>query len=541
MTAPQHKARLVSSSRSSAGLVLNPVFEEAGRPVSDVPPLADRALREELECCLEAEGLAGKCGQICISHHRVGRRTVSVISLGLGKADALHPERLRRAMGDAARRLPEGLRGQKALRMALNLDESPWKEAAAGAVSPREDFEAGRRPDRMPHSLPDLLQAAVEGWSLGGYAYLEQQTRRKRRPEPRLDVQLCGGSPSRRSGWSEAVRRGEIVADAVRLARDLANAPANALNPVALARHARALARRCGLSCEVLDERAIQREKMAALLSVGQGSDAASRFIVLRYSPARTRAAARPLVLVGKGITFDSGGLSIKPARGMEDMKMDMSGGAAVLAALGAIARLGLAVPVVGLIPSAENMISGRASRPGDVVKTRAGLTIEIVNTDAEGRLILADALDYARKFKPALVVDIATLTGACMVALGDGVSGVLGNDLGALSRVRRASAGSGEKVWELPLYEAFFEQIRSETADMKNSGGRNGGAITAAALLAQFIEGVPWCHVDIAGPAWSDKDEGYRSRGATGAGVRLLVELARCVASNPGGVAGSP
>ncbi len=527
MTARKKTSRLVPLSRAPAGVVLNPVLEGSRRSAPE-GSLGYRDLRDDVERSLKADGFTGKRGQICISHHRLERRTVSVITVGLGDADGLHPERLREVMGDAARRLPDGLRGQNAVRLVLNLDESPWKEAASGEVPVADRFAAGRDPERAAYTLSGLLQAAVEGWGLGAYAFLDHQTRRKVRSTPGLEVQLRGRASRLRPSWGEAVRRGDVVVEAVRLARDLANTPANALNPAGLARHAQALAKRCGLSCEVLDEKALRREKMNALLSVGQGSDAVSKFIVLKHSGTRGRTRQRPLVLVGKAITFDSGGLSIKTARGMENMKTDMAGGAAVLAALGAIARLGLRIPVVGLIPSAENMISGCASRPGDVVKTRSGLTIEIVNTDAEGRLVLADALDYARKFKPALVVDLATLTGACVVALGDGVCGVLANDRDAISKVCRASAVSGEKVWELPLYKEFFDQIRSDTADMKNSGGRNGGAITAAALLAQFIEGVPWCHVDIAGPAWSDKEEAYRGRGATGAGVRLLVELAR-------------
>jgi leucyl aminopeptidase len=195
---------------------------------------------------------------------------------------------------------------------------------------------------------------------------------------------------------------------------------------------------------------------------------------------------------------------------------------------MGAIARLNVPVPVVGVIPSAENMISGSATRPDDVVRTRAGLTIEVVNTDAEGRLILADALDFARKFRPSLLVDVATLTGACVVALGESIIGLLSNDPAAAERVRAAAASSGEAVWELPLYREFFERIQCDAADMKNSGGRSAGASTAAALLARFVEGVPWCHLDIAGPAWCEKEIGYRGRGATGAAVRLLIELAR-------------
>ena len=270
---------------------------------------------------------------------------------------------------------------------------------------------------------------------------------------------------------------------------------------------------------------------MGALLSVAQGSAAPARFLILKYTPASGRAGSRrkkkPIVLVGKAVTFDSGGISIKPARGMEDMKMDMAGGAAVIAAMGAIAKIRPSTPAIGLIPCAENMISGEATRPGDIVESRGGLTIEVINTDAEGRLILADALDYGRRYDPDLVVDLATLTGACVVALGDVVSGLFSNSSAAADRVRDASVTSGELVWELPLYMPYFDQIRSTYADIKNSGGRAAGAITAAALLAHFAEDFPWCHLDVAGTAWSNKEAGYTSRGATGFGVRLLVALA--------------
>lgn len=517
------------------GALLLTAFEDGG-PVhekgelSTIPGVDGPQLGALVSAAARAEGFGGEAGQTLTIHPGKIGPGCPVVVLGLGKLAELHPEGLRRAMGELARRLPEGLRRRKPARLALPVHRSPWREALDGPVEPRLSFPAGRVPECAPWDLAALVQAAGEGWLLGQYSFLEHQTQKKKTPVAGLEVQLVGGPSGRSGGLRAALDRAEVLASSVVLARDLANTPANLLRPGDLARRCKELARRHGLGCRVLDLPAIRREKMGGLLGVGQGSEATPRFVVLEYRPPSRGAGkkpAKPLVLVGKAVTFDSGGLSIKPSKGMEDMKMDMSGGAAVLAALVAVSQLAPARPVVGLIPAAENMISGRSTRPGDVLKTRSGLTVEVVNTDAEGRLILADALDYARGFKPRLVVDVATLTGACVVALGESISGIMANDPRAADTVRAAAARTGEPVWELPLYREHFDQIRSDVADMKNSGGRAGGAITAAALLARCIEGVPWCHVDIAGTAWTDKDTGYQVRGATGAAVRLLVDLA--------------
>jgi leucyl aminopeptidase len=265
---------------------------------------------------------------------------------------------------------------------------------------------------------------------------------------------------------------------------------------------------------------------MNSFLSVASGSNEEPKFIILEYSGAKKSEA--PIVLVGKGLTFDSGGISIKPADKMDEMKTDMSGGAAVMGAVMAASNLQLPLNIVGLIPATENMLGGTAYRPGDILKSYSGKTIEVINTDAEGRLILADALSYASKYKPAAIIDVATLTGACIVALGDDVIGMLGTDDKLKSEINRAAKATGELVWELPLWESYSELIKSDIADYKNSGGRAAGTITAAAFLSKFVGDFPWVHLDIAGPAWRAKDITYIPKGASGVTVRLLVEFLR-------------
>ena len=328
------------------------------------------------------------------------------------------------------------------------------------------------------------------------------------------------------------LRLGRSIAGGTCLARDLVNHPGNTATPAFLAGRARALARRHeGLRCRVLDEAAMRREGMGALLGVSAGSAQPAKLILLEHglSPRRRGVRRRkPLVFVGKGVTFDSGGISIKPGSGMADMKMDMSGAAAVIGAMQVVAEAGLARPVVGIVPATENLLDGKAYKPGDVLTTMAGKTIEIDNTDAEGRLILADALTYAQRYEPEGIVDLATLTGACVIALGSHASGLMANDDGLAARVEAAAGATGERVWRLPLWPEYREQIKSLVADMKNTGGREGGAITAAALLAEFAGDTPWVHLDIAGTAWTNRARPYVPRGGVGVGVRLLFELAR-------------
>ena len=328
--------------------------------------------------------------------------------------------------------------------------------------------------------------------------------------------------------FTEGHRIGAAIGAGQSFARGIQVLPGNVCTPAYLGRVAEELAGRHGHGVTVLDKAAIVREKMGALLAVAQGSEEEPRFIVLEYRGAE----GPPVVLVGKGVTFDTGGISIKPAQNMEDMKYDMSGAAAVLGTFEMLGRLKPRAHVVGLIPSTENMPSGTAVKPGDVITSHLGKTIEVINTDAEGRLILCDALSWARRYKPACVIDIATLTGAIVVALGHVAAGVMGTDDGLVEEVRRAGERAGERVWPLPLWDEYRDLMKSDIADVKNAGGRPAGSISAGWFLREFVEGYPWAHLDIAGTAYTDREDPFRVKGPTGIGVRLFSELVLARAS---------
>jgi leucyl aminopeptidase len=344
-------------------------------------------------------------------------------------------------------------------------------------------------------------------------------------PPPRQLAVLAPGAKDP-APLRAAVERARILAECCNLSRELCNEPSNVLTPAAFADRAAAIARDVGLGVEVLDERAIEALGMGLLLGVAKGSAEPPRLIVLRHEP--QGAPARPVLgLVGKGITFDTGGISIKPADGMERMKDDMSGGAAVICSMRAIALLNAPIRVVGVVPTTENMPGGRAIKPGDILTGASGKTVEVINTDAEGRLILGDGLWYAQQQGATHLVDVATLTGACVVALGKAASGLFGQPDAWVDLIRRTAQRAGERVWPMPLYEEYAEQLRSEIADMVNSGGRPAGACTAAMFLKEFAGGLPWVHLDIAGTAWADEPKPYQPKGATGPAVRTLAELA--------------
>ncbi|MEJ7615748.1 MAG: leucyl aminopeptidase [Pyrinomonadaceae bacterium] len=332
----------------------------------------------------------------------------------------------------------------------------------------------------------------------------------------------------------EAARRGRIIGESVNFTRDLANEPGSHMTPTNMAERAREIAEQFGLEIDVLDQARMEQEGMGALLGVARGSEEPPQMIVLKYTPANANPETGNglLAFVGKGLTFDSGGISIKPAENMELMKYDMTGGASVLGAMRAIAQLKPGVSVLGVVPSSENMPSGRAVKPGDVLKAMSGKTIEVINTDAEGRLILADAITYAIKLGATRIIDMATLTGAVSIALGDVNAAVLGTDQELINEIIEAGKQVGEKFWQLPLDKEYSKQIKSEIADIKNTGGRKAGTITGAAFLKEFAEGVAWAHLDIAGVAWGDDAKPFRAKGPTGIAVRTLVRLAEHEAS---------
>ncbi len=345
--------------------------------------------------------------------------------------------------------------------------------------------------------------------------------RLKKKPEPAsklAHVAFLLGKKDQIEKAEAALAKGLAVGHGVNFARDLGNLPGNLCTPLYLAEAAESMAQELGFKCQVLDEQGIATQGMTSFLSVAKGSDVPPRLIVLEYQGGK----GKPVALIGKGLTFDAGGISLKPGEGMDEMKYDMCGAAAVLGAFRAVAEMGLALNVVGVIPACENMPSGRANKPGDVVAAMDGQTIEILNTDAEGRLILCDALTYAARFEPEVVVDLATLTGACVIALGHVSNGLFANDDDLADELLAAADRSGDLTWRLPLFEEYQEQLKSNFADMANIGGRPAGAITAACFLSRFAENYHWAHLDIAGTAWKSG----AAKGATGRPVPLLVEF---------------
>jgi len=376
-----------------------------------------------------------------------------------------------------------------------------------------------------PLGSETLLQAAVEGAVLGDFEPDRHKTDPKKGDKRVDSVRFFVDEET--IPLVEALRRGRVIAEAQNFSRTLANEPGNKLTPLKLAEEARQMAAEFGLGCEVLDEARMKQLGMGALLGVSQGSAEPPCLIVVRYSPAQPAANGAHLALVGKGVTFDTGGISIKPSDGMEKMKYDMSGAAAVLGAMRALAQLKPAICVTAFAPCVENMPSHRAQRPGDIVTSYLGKTIEVLNTDAEGRLILADALTYASRLGCTHMVDAATLTGAVAVALATVHVGLFANEASFLARIQTAAAKAGEKMWPLPLDDDYKELLKSAFADIANIGGRYGGAITAAKFLEEFVEGKPWAHLDIAGTAWLDDSKPHQSKGPTGVAVRTFIELA--------------
>ncbi len=460
-----------------------------------LPVRSDRLGKEPYDVdwkLLEALGFEGKANQVQI----VSSESRPTAVVGMGRTGEVDPAGLRSA------------------------------SAAAARASKGRGWLASSLLDAVPEGadIAEFAQAHIEGLVLGSYGYYDY----KSDPKPSKLKKVSVISPAD-GEVREALNRGQSVAEAVCLARDLINEPGGSLTPKKLAEVARRVAEEGegeALEMEVWDLKRIKKEKLGGLLGVNRGSEQEPRFVKLAWKPPEERGF---LALVGKGITFDSGGLSIKPASGMETMKMDMSGAAAVLSAMKAVKTLRPSVRVEGYMPITDNMTGGDATRPGDVLRMRNGKTVEVLNTDAEGRLILADALSLASEACPDAIVDLATLTGACMVALGSKVAGLMGNHDGWVRAVRKAAEVSGERVWHLPLPSDYRKQLDSEVADIKNIGNRWGGTLTAGLFLAEFVaDGIPWAHLDIAGPAWAESTEEETAKGGTGFGVRLLVELIR-------------
>lgn len=432
---------------------------------------------------------------------------------------------LSRSVGDVVPLLglkDSGLAASSVVAFGLGTREKYDNGAAFSAGVALGKKLAARPRDRVAVAVPASGDPAaiVEGLIVGTRAPDLRKSEPSRHPFGTLTIV---GPADASDSFDDAVLRGEVVGHAVNLARDLANTPPSEKSPTGLAARAREAAESAGLSVVVWDEAKIREERFGGLLGVAAGSEQPPAFVILEH---RKGGDSPTMAMVGKGVTFDSGGLSLKPSASMEDMKSDMTGAAVVLATMTAIARLGIEANVVGYLVMSENMVNGRAMKLGDVLTMRNGKTVEILNTDAEGRLILADALSYAAEQEPSGILDLATLTGACIVALGTKVAGLFANHDAFASDVIRASSQTGERVWRLPLDDDYRELIKSHVADLKNVGGKWGGAITAAKFLEEFVAGRPWVHLDIAGPSWADSESPSRDAGGTGCFVRTLVAL---------------
>ncbi len=442
---------------------------------------------------LAASGeLTGKWLEITLVHFVPGLAAQRLLVVGAGKRGKFGNSEQRRLAAAALRHL----KGRSIKKIAFLARESDRGAAAA--------------------------QAITEGLLLGGFDGDKYRSEKKNHAVE--SVALVGFDSAAQAGMD----RGRIIAEAQNFARELGNEPSNMLTPSLLAERAEKMAREAGLTIEILDEKRIAELKMGALLSVARGSVEPPRVMVLTYTPANPKPGAPVLGLVGKAVTFDTGGISIKPANDMEKMKFDMAGGAAMLATMRALAQLKPSVKVIAVIPSTENMPGGRAQKPGDVQIAMSGTSIEVINTDAEGRLILADGIAYAKRLGATHLVDAATLTGAIVVALSNVNTGVFGSDQALIDRVIASSRAAGEKMWPMPLDDEYRDMIKSTIADIQNVGsGKGGGASTAAAFLREFTGDTPWVHLDIAGTAWLDDAKPWAGKGGTGVAVRTLVDLA--------------
>jgi len=482
-------------------LVVN-LFEEVKQP-GGATAAVDKALGGAVSQLIDQGEIKGKLGEVTIIH-TLGKLPARIVATaGLGKKEEFNLDKVRRVAGDFSRLL----RKSNCHRVATVLHG-----AGTGSIEPE-----------------DSAEAITEGSLLGLYNFTRYK---KPEYEEIAEISVISDS-SQLTALSRGIENGKIMAEATAIARDMVNEPANQMTPTRMAEIAEETANKYDLEFKVLDSRDMEAMGMEALLGVASGSSQPPKLITLGYkgNPDSQNTAG----FLGKGVTFDSGGISIKPSEGMGEMKDDMAGGAAVMAALAAIARLKCQINVTAIIPAVENLPSGSALKPGDILKAMNGKTIEIINTDAEGRLILADALSYAVKQSLSPLVDLATLTGACRVALGVEYSGLFSNNQRLANAIVKAANKTGEKMWQMPLPEEYKEQNKSLIADIKNTGNRYGGAITAALFLAEFIDDVPWAHIDIAGTASSNKESGYTVKGATGVGVRTLTELALSLAKQGG------
>jgi leucyl aminopeptidase len=456
----------------------------------------DKHLGGRLSLAAKKADFTGKAGTSVTLDTAGGINEDKVMLVGLGDAKDANEEKVRTAAA-------EGIKSLKA------------DNVSTVGTSMAQLLVADLSPAR-------IAQAVVEGARLAAYSFDQLKSIKDKKKISQLTLLASDAATAKQ--MKAGVAAGDSIADAALFARDLINLPGNYCTPTYLADEAKKFAKKLGIKATIFGPELIAKHKMGGLMAVAQGSKEPARFIILEWM--KGPKSQKPIVVVGKGLTFDTGGISIKPSASMEDMKMDMSGGAAALGVMRAVASLKLAVNLVVLVPSTENMPSSTAVKPGDVATGLSGVTMEIINTDAEGRLILSDALAYAKNFKPDAIVDMATLTGACMVALGEVATGLFSNDETLVSQITEAGKETGETMWRLPLFPEHEEQIKSDVADIKNVGPRWGGASTAAAFLKKHVPIDSWAHLDIAGTAYTTTPKGYKTKGAIGVGVRSVVRF---------------
>jgi len=479
-----------------AGAIIVNYFE--GTEILDGDIAAtDKALDGAISQLISQGEIKGKLGEVTMVHSLSKLPAARVVIVGLGKRAELSLDKIRRAVAETCRWLRQkGINNIATVPQGADINDISAESAA---------------------------QAVTEGAILGLYTFRKHMTK-KNDDFTEVKELLIVDSKQAKPLLEQGSSKGKILAEAANLARDMVNEPGNYMTPSHMAETAIKLGKSYGLEVSVLEMKQMEKLGMGALLGVAQGSQQPPKFITLQYKGNNSNKV--DVALVGKGITFDSGGISIKPSEGMSEMKGDMAGGAAVMATISAIAQLKPKLNVMAIVPATENLPGGKALKPGDILTAMNGKTIEVLNTDAEGRLILADALGYAKKIDAQLIIDAATLTGACRIALGDICTGAFTNNQGLVDKVVAAGAEAGELTWQMPMYDEYKEQLKSDVADTKNIGNRYAGAITAAKFLEEFADNTPWVHLDIAGTSESKKEQGYLIKGATGVPVRTLVNL---------------
>ncbi|HYP68498.1 MAG TPA: leucyl aminopeptidase [Thiobacillaceae bacterium] len=488
---PEFSIKSLTPAHARSACVVVGVFETG--KLSAAAKDIDRASNAYLSGILRGGDMDGRSGTVLLLHKVPNIAAERVLLVGLGKAEEFSEKAYRSAVSSAVRSLRDTGATEGVIylcELAVGKRDIAWKVEQA-AILAHEAF----------YRFDQLKSKAAEP------------------KRPLKHVTLGVSTPEALSGARAALKQGLAIAHGMKFAKNLGNTPSNICTPVYLADQARKLAKKFGFKCEILDQAAAEKLGMGSFLSVGKGSDKPPRFIILKHEGGAK--AAPPVVLVGKAVTFDAGGISLKAAAEMDEMNYDMSGGGSVLGAFRAIGEMGLKLNVIGLVPACENMPDAKANKPGDIVTSMSGQTIEILNTDAEGRLILCDALTYAERFKPAAVVDIATLTGACVIALGNHPSGLFANQDALSQELEQAGNEAWDRAWRLPLWEDYQEQLKSNLADLANIGGRPAGSITAACFLSRFAKNYPWAHLDVAGTAYKG---GRENKGSTGRPVPLLV-----------------